>query len=33
MSKRRGIFTENLTIFFSNAGKTENAPEFKFDLF
>ena len=24
MSKRRGIITENFTIFFSNAGKTEN---------
>ena len=26
MSKRQGVFTENFTIFFSNAGKTENVP-------
>ena len=24
MSKRHGIFTENFTIFFANAGKTGN---------
>ena len=30
MSKRQGIFTENFTVFFSNAGKTENVPGFKF---
>ena len=31
MSKRHDIFTENFTIFFSNAGKTVNVPEFEFD--
>ena len=29
MSKRLGVFPEN--FFFSNAGKTEHVPEFKFD--
>ena len=33
MSKRRGIFTENFTIFFSNAAKIANVSEFKFDIF
>ena len=34
MSKRQGILTENFTIFItSNAGKTGNVPEFKFDKF
>ena len=33
MSKGHGIFTENFTIFFSNAGKTGNVPEFKFNKF
>ena len=33
MSKRHGIFTENFTIFFSNAGKIENVSKFKFDKF
>ena len=33
MSKRHYIFTENFTIFFSNAGKTTNFPEFEFDKF
>ena len=33
MSKRHSIFTGNFTIFFSNAGKTGNVPEFKFDIF
>ena len=33
MSKPHGIFTENFTIFFENAGKTEKVPEFKFDIF
>ena len=33
MSKRHGIFTENVTIFFSNAGKTGSVPEFEFDIF
>ena len=28
MSKRHDIFTENFTIFFLNAGKTLNVPEF-----
>ena len=31
MSKRHGIFTENFTIAFSNAGKTTNVPKFEFD--
>ena len=31
-SKRQSIFTENFTIFSSNAGKTKNVPEFKFDM-
>ena len=33
MSKSHGIFTENLTNFFSNAGKTGNVPELKFYVF
>ena len=33
ISKRHSIFTENLTIFFSNAEKTRNVPESKFDIF
>ena len=33
MSKRHDIFTENFTIFFSNAGKTVNVPEFELDKF
>ena len=33
MSKLLGIFTEKFTIFFSNARKTENVPESKFDIF
>ena len=32
-SKRHGIFTENFTILYSNAGKTGNEPEFEFDKF
>ena len=30
MSKRHGIFTEDFTIFFSNAGKNEYVPECQF---
>ena len=30
MSKRHDIFTENFIIFFSNAEKTVNVPEFEF---
>ena len=33
MSERHGVFTESFTISFSNAGKTENMPEFKLDIF
>ena len=33
MSKRYGIFTENFTISFSNAGKTRTVLEFKLDTF
>ena len=33
MSKHHGIFTENFTIFFSNAGKTGNLPEFEFEKY
>ena len=33
MSKRHGIFTENFTIFFLNAGKTGSVTEFEFDIF
>ena len=33
ISKRHGIFTENFTISFSNAGKTGNVREFEFDKF
>ena len=32
MSKCQGVFTENFTVFFSNAGKAENVPGFKFDF-
>ena len=32
-SNRQDVFTENFTIFFSNAGKTENVPEFKLERF
>ena len=33
MSKFQGVFTENFTIFFSNAEKIENMPEFEFEKF
>ena len=33
MLKRHGVFTENFTTFFANAGKTGNVPQFKFDKF
>ena len=33
ISKRHNIFTENLAIFFSNAGKTGKVPEFEFGIF
>ena len=33
MSKRHGVFTENFTIFFKNAGKTENVSELEFERF
>ena len=33
MLKCHDIFTENFTIYFSNAGKTVNVPEFEFDKF
>ena len=33
MQKRHRVFTENFTIFFSNAGKTENVPEFRCNKF
>ena len=33
MSKRNDIFAENFIIFFPNAGKTANVPEFEFDKF
>ena len=33
MSKCHGIFTENVSIFFSNAGKTGNLSEFMFYTF
>ena len=32
MSKRRGIFTENVIIFFSSAGRTRNMPGLEFDI-
>ena len=32
LSKRQGIFTENLIIFFSSAGKTENVSVFEFKI-
>ena len=33
MSKRHGSFTKNFTIFISNAEKSGNVPEIKFDKF
>ena len=33
MTKRHGVFTGNFTILFSNAGRTENVPQFEFDIF
>ena len=33
MSKLHGIFTENPTVFFSNAEETESVLEFEFDKF
>ena len=33
MSKRHGVFTENFIVFFSNAGKIGNIPEFGSDKF
>ena len=33
MSKCQASFTGNFTTFFSNAGKTENVPEFEFEDF
>ena len=33
MSKSQGVFTEYVTIFFSNGGKTESVPEFEFERF
>ena len=33
MSKHLSILTKNFTIFFPNAVKTGNMPEFKFDKF
>ena len=33
MSKRQGIFTENFTIFFSNAGETVNVPTLEIKRF
>ena len=33
MLKRHCIFIENLTMYFSNAGKTGNMPELEFDKF
>ena len=33
ISKRHGNIAENFTIFVSNAGKTGNVPEFKFNKF
>ena len=33
MSKRQGVFTENVTIYFSNTGKTENVAEFELNRF
>ena len=32
-SKRRAVFTEKVTTFFSNAGKNRNELEFEFDKF
>ena len=33
MSKDHGIFTENFTVFLSNAGKNGKLLEFEFDIF
>ena len=33
MSKHQGVFIETLPSIFSNAGKTENLPEFEFERF
>ena len=33
MPKRHGVFTENFTDFFPNAGETKNVPELKFERF
>ena len=33
MAKHHDIFTGNFTIYFSNAGKTVNVPEFEFYKF
>ena len=33
MSKRHDDFNENFTIFYSNAEKTKNMPEFQFERF
>ena len=33
ISRLHGIFHENFTIFFSNAGETGNVVELKFDIF
>ena len=33
MSNRSNIFTDNFTIFISNAEKTVKVPEFEFDKF
>ena len=33
MRKRHGTFTENFTIFSSNAGKTRSVPEFEVKKF
>ena len=33
MSKRHDIFTQNFTVFFTNAGKTVIMTQFEFDKF
>lgn len=33
ISKRYGIFTVNVIVFYPNAGKTRNKPEFEFNKF
>ena len=33
MSKRHGIFSKKIYYPFSNAGKSGNVPQFKFDKF